>query len=273
MLCPCLKSAGVERDVPPFFVHCRLVRLFFEKSFSKGSVLPKYLDTQKGAKNAENAAVGPTFRARSGKKSSAFTPKLSSIKEGVSIFTFVSTETPRKSCAAAPRKCSHTLKFLGRRAEERSAAPRRNKSRIRWNKSGTCCNFSRTFFAARRPRRSATFAGICQKRAFFNIFGRPSVAHGDGETGVVDFFRFSRPSRTVFYPLSLHDKREKRGAPSPLRAPGHCSRILSGPLPRNRRVNVQGVCIQQRSPLVNDRRSVVCLSSPFPRKTASPTLS
>jgi hypothetical protein len=62
-------------------VRFRPVRLFFEKSFSKGSVLLKYLDTQKGAKNAENAAAGPTFRARSGKKSSASTPKLSSIKE------------------------------------------------------------------------------------------------------------------------------------------------------------------------------------------------
>jgi hypothetical protein len=50
---------------------------------------------------------------------------------------------------------------------------------------------------------------------FLTLSEAACVRCTDTEAGTPDFFRFSRPSRTLFHPLALHDKRRLRAEGAP----------------------------------------------------------
>jgi len=145
-----------------------------------------------------------------------FLPKDSHLlRERGTLFTFVyifpsisSSFFRKKSSSSFPQKIPLTLTNVSVRPANAATAACRNKSRTRRNKSGTCWNFSGTSFYARRRRISCVFDQYMSQTPFFlNTLKAAYVHSSDAGAGAVDFLRFSRPSRTLFHPLSLHDKR------------------------------------------------------------------
>jgi hypothetical protein len=152
---------------------------FFQKSFAALLLLQKNLDTRKTEVGGENGPFCPKNEAKCGGKNLFSVENSETLRDVGGKFTFVDIVAAKKSRAAAPRSAAQGLKMLNDGAGKTAPAPRRNKSRTRPNKSGTCWNFYGTFFAARRRPSCYIFDSICQKRPLFNTsYGRVAAAFG-----------------------------------------------------------------------------------------------